>query len=90
MSERKIKFDPNSAFKSIIGLEQEISIENVSEHSKKSELIIVAKEKEETKSKRVNFLIKPSVHKKAQEKCEKLGISLNECINQFLEYWSND
>lgn len=52
-----------------------------------NKIVIVPREKEETKSKRVNFLIKPSVYNKAQKKCEELGISLNECINQFLANW---
>ena len=46
---------------------------------------VVAPPKEETKSKRVNFLIKPSTHTKALAKCKQTGVSLNECINQLLE-----
>lgn len=49
--------------------------------------IVIPKEKEETRSKRLNLLLKPSTYTKAQKKCEKLGISLNECINQFLDNW---
>jgi hypothetical protein len=49
--------------------------------------IIVFKEKEETRSKRVNLLLQPSVYVKAQTKCKDLGISLNECVNQFLNNW---
>jgi predicted HicB family RNase H-like nuclease len=45
-------------------------------------------EKAETRSKRINLLITPSVYAEAQKKCEKLGISLNECINQFLNNWT--
>lgn len=43
--------------------------------------------KEETRSKRVNLLLQPSVHEQAQSKCERMGISLNECINQLLKSW---
>lgn len=48
---------------------------------------IVVPVKEEARSKRVNLLIQPSLHKEAQKKCEKMGISLNECINQLLAGW---
>lgn len=50
-------------------------------------IIITPKVKIETRSKRVNLLITPSVYAEAQKKCKKLGISLNECINQFLTNW---
>lgn len=50
-------------------------------------IIIKPKKKEETRSKRVNLLIKPSVYQEAQEKCKKMDISINECVNQFLENW---
>lgn len=56
----------------------------------KAEKIIVISEKAETRSKRVSLLVKPSVHEASLEKCKNLGISLNECINQFLEKWSAD
>ena len=46
--------------------------------------------REETRSRRVNFVIKPSVYDMARNKCDKMGISLNECINQFLEKWSKE
>ena len=49
---------------------------------------IVPKLKTETRSKRINLLITPSVYDEAQKKCEKIGISLNECINQFLKNWT--
>jgi predicted HicB family RNase H-like nuclease len=53
----------------------------------KKESMIIKPVKEESRSKRVNFLIKPSVHKSALKKCERIDISLNECINQLLEAW---
>lgn len=43
--------------------------------------------KDEPRSKRVNLLIQPSIHKKAQRKCKEMGISLNECMNQLLVSW---
>lgn len=49
--------------------------------------VIAPKDKEETRSKRVNLLVQPSVYEKAETKCEKLGISVNECLNQFLINW---
>ena len=41
----------------------------------------------ETKSKPTSFLLKPSTHERVKEKCAKEGISLNELVNQFLEWW---
>ena len=48
---------------------------------------IVAKQKTETRSKRINLLTTPSLYAEAQKKCDKMGISLNECVNQFLTNW---
>lgn len=50
-------------------------------------IVIVPKEKEEIRSKRVNLVVRPSIYAAAQKKCKKLDISMNECINQFLETW---
>ena len=63
--------------------------EEVKSVSQNQNINIVSKEKTETRSKRVNLLITPSVYSAAQKKCEKMGISLNECINQFLTNWAN-
>lgn len=52
--------------------------------------IIKPVEKKEARSQRVNILLKPSVYKATQAKCKKLGISVNECINQFLENWVSE
>jgi len=49
---------------------------------------IVPKLKTETRSKRINLLITPSVYDEAQKKCGEMGISLNECVNQFLKNWT--
>jgi hypothetical protein len=56
---------------------------NISQNS----INIVPKVKVETRSKRINLLITPSVYAEAQKKCSEMGISLNECINQFLATW---
>lgn len=46
--------------------------------------------KRESKTKRVNLLIRPTTYKLAQAECAKLGISLNEAINQLLENWTTE
>ena len=51
---------------------------------------IISKPKTETRSKRINLLVTPSIYVKAQEKCDQIGISLNECVNQFLTNWVNE
>lgn len=52
--------------------------------------ITISTAKKELRSKRISFLLKPSTYEKAKEKCSKLDISLNECVNQFLESWINE
>ena len=46
---------------------------------------VKAVEKGETRNKRVNLLVKPSVYEKVKNKCDAQGVSVNECINQLLE-----
>jgi hypothetical protein len=48
---------------------------------------VVAPSKAETRSKKVNILLPPSVYAEAKNKCETMGVSLNECINQLLSNW---
>ena len=55
----------------------------------KDNINIVQNPKSETRSKRINLLITPSIYDKAQKKCGEMGISLNECINQFLKNWTH-
>ena len=43
--------------------------------------------KVETKSRRKQILLQPSVHDRAAEKCAALGISMNDVINQLLDAW---
>lgn len=47
---------------------------------------VARKKKEETKSKRVNLLIKPSLYSKANKQAKKLGYkSFNDFVNSVLE-----
>ena len=98
----KSKFDPNAAFKNIVGVTEETEQENqraetpqaVDTTAGQQGTVIVVKEREkereEIRSKRVNLVIKPSVYNMAKAKCVRLNISLNECLNQFLEQWSKE
>ena len=101
---KKQKFDQEAAFKAILGMGNESAeeqkgnneIEDVNvqrEEPQKgagSSAVMITTEKKELRSQRVNLLVKPSVYKAAKQKCEEIGISLNECINQFLEKWSEE
>lgn len=61
--------------------------------SKKQEAeggVFITAAKKEARSKRVNLLVTPSAYAAAKKKCDELGISVNECINQFLEKWGNE
>jgi len=91
----KSKFDPNAAFRNIVGVQEENGQnESVTSEQGKDEMdtIMIAGNRggEETRSKRVNLIVKPSVYHMAKAKCETLNISLNECVNQFLEKWSKE
>lgn len=46
--------------------------------------------KGESKTKRVNLLLKPTTYALAQKECAKLGISVNEAVNQLLDNWVTD
>lgn len=48
------------------------------------------KKKEETRSKRVNFLIKPSLYDRVKGKCDDMDVSVGEAINQLLEKWCSE
>lgn len=43
--------------------------------------------KAETKSRRKQILLQPTVHDRAEEKCKRLSISMNEVVNQLLANW---
>ena len=75
----KAIFDPDSAFKSIVGT-------TAKEPAGKA-IVIHDRDERETRSKRVNLVIKPSVYEMAKKKCGAMNISFNECVNQFLENW---
>ncbi len=47
-------------------------------------------QKQESKSKRLNLLVRPSVYQKAKEKAEKEYMSVNELINVLLEEYVNE
>jgi predicted HicB family RNase H-like nuclease len=66
---------------------EEANEANAQDISRTININIVPKVKMETRSKRINLLITPSVYADAQKKCNEMGISLNECINQFLTNW---
>lgn len=46
--------------------------------------------KGESRSRKANFLFKPSVFAQAQEKAQGMNTSLNEIVNQLLEAWVNE
>lgn len=92
----KAKFDPNAAFRNIVGIpeedekmdETEIMPSNADKEIKLPS--VIAKNREERRNKSIHLLIKPSTHTKAQRKCKQIGVSLNECINQLIENWINE
>lgn len=103
MAKSKHQFDPNAAFKNIVNptekKEEETEINNetppdnevnTEEAKKTNPIIVVSKPKTERKSKAVHLLLKPTIHKRAQDKCSKMDISLNECINQLLAFWVDE
>lgn len=44
-------------------------------------------EKKEGRTKRVNLVLTPTLHKEVKNECEKLGVSLNEVGNQLFDQW---
>jgi len=62
------------------------AIEEKSTTKQKQPFEIVSK-KEETRSKRRQITLKPSLDKLIEQKCKKNKISFNEAVNQLLEYW---
>lgn len=78
--------------KSIVGAfvaNESFPEKETTETGEECSIIIKPKEKEEKRTKRLNLLVTPSAYDKAQIKCKSMGISLNECINQFLNNWAN-
>lgn len=80
----KSQFDPNAAFKSIVGLKEPDAQQEIKKEAPVYPVQIV---KKEVKSVRGNLLLPPSLHKQVMDKCKKNGISFNELVNQLLNYW---
>lgn len=53
-------------------------------------LPVRVKPKGESRSRKANFLFKPSVFAQAQEKAQAMNTSLNEIVNQLLEAWVSE
>lgn len=62
-----------------------ISNDNTTEKTKDS--LITVPEKEESRSKRVSFLVQPSLYTQVKKKCKQYDISMNECVNQLFKRW---
>lgn len=93
----KPKIDTEAFFKNMVNpedkekdIKSEEEQQNIVKQDENMKTIITPKEKEELRSKRVNFLMKPSVYAKVQKKCKLYNISVGECINQFLETWCEE
>lgn len=56
------------------------------EKSKKTELF-PAPPKKETRSKKLNYLCTPTLHKEFKKKCKEKGVSENEAINQLMQFY---
>ena len=84
----KPQFDPDAAFRNIVGVMEKTGQGDGGAGGGDAIDITGGHDGGETRSKRVNLVIKPSVHSRATAKCARMNISLNECINQFLEKWS--
>jgi|GEM_PF-3105951 len=50
-------------------------------------VLVVPPPQREARSQRKQILLQPSLHDRAEVKCKKIGISMNEAINQLLENW---
>ena len=91
----KSQFDPNAAFKSIVGMDGEAgqgarAPEGPQAGGRDSGGAFVIENERgraETRSKRINLVVTPSAYEAARRKCKALGISVNECVNQFFEKW---
>jgi predicted HicB family RNase H-like nuclease len=91
----KSQFDPNAAFKSIVGVDGDAPQASAVDEGRQEGgqasggafVIEGARGKAETRSKRINLAVTPSAYEAARRKCKALGISMNECVNQFFEKW---
>ena len=57
---------------------------------KGGERLVVAPIQKESRNKRMQILVKPSVHKKLEKRCKELNVSINEAVNQLIEQWVNE
>lgn len=70
------------------------SAESTPEHTGSTEKqevkqLVIKPVSKETRSKKTNILLTPTLDKLAREKAIKEGVSLNEVVNQLLEIWVN-
>ncbi len=49
--------------------------------------IVSAKERRETRSKTIQIKLQPSLYAEAKDRCNEIGISFNEGINQLIIFW---
>jgi len=56
----------------------------------KAALKIQSTRKTRTKDTRVNLLMYKDVYEALKEKCKKLDVSVNDCMNQLAEKWINE
>lgn len=56
---------------------------------KPSGIKITAQKKEETRTKAVNFKLRPSLKEQFEKKCKKVGVSQNNAIEQLIEIFVN-
>ena len=48
---------------------------------------LITPKSEEKRSQRINLTVKPSVYNAVKMKCDRYGISVSDCVNQFFEKW---
>lgn len=72
------------------GIEQAPSQDKVEAQAKGPAVLkIVVPQKPETKSKAVNFKIRPSLKAQFTQKCEEIGVSQNNVFEQLIELFVN-
>lgn len=92
----KQKFDSEKAFKNIIGIDTPLETRIVEHNTSSTSTTgqenngFLKIKPQEKKTKRLNLLIKPSLHAKATQKSKIENVSLNDVINQLLEIWTEN
>lgn len=88
-----LKKDPEYAKEKNANTESQLVINQEASTIQKKETLttlkVTAPVKEETRSKAVNFKIKPSLKAQFKKKCAKIGVSQNNAIEQLLEIFVN-